>query len=188
MKKIVSLLIKTMFLGKLKMLISNSISLDLRTSTIDVDVVHQASNEVNQTTSPQRSQDTTQRAKSTIQPNLPDYKCFPLKSRTKHEEISVTRASVILSIVFYDEIVHFRRNIFNLPSGRAGKAFIEELTFCIKRLNSNSDLNSVAFKAFMVLRTVILQKPSAASKSKEHSAAIERRLNLWRQGDLDISC
>ena len=38
----------------------------------------------------------------------------------------------------------------------------------------------------MVLPTLILQKPSATSKSKEHSAAIERRLNLWRQGDFDL--
>ena len=29
----------------------------------------------------------------------------------------------------YHEIVHFMRNIFNVPSGRAGKAFIEELKF-----------------------------------------------------------
>ena len=39
--------------------------------------------------------------------------------------------------------------------------------------------------AFMVLPTLILQKPSATS-SKEHSKAIERWLNLWRQGDLDL--
>ena len=84
------------------------------------------------------------------------------------------------------EIVHFRRNIFNVPSGRAGKAFIEELAFWIKQFNSNSDLNSVALKAFMVLPTLILQKPSTPSKSKEHSAVIERRLNLWRQADLDL--
>ena len=30
----------------------------------------------------------------------------------------------------YDEIAHYRRNIFNVPSGHAGKSFIEELTFC----------------------------------------------------------
>ena len=47
-------------------------------------------------------------------------------------------------------------------------------------------MNSVALKAFMVLPTLILQKPSATSKSKEHSAAIERRLALWKQGDLDL--
>ena len=86
----------------------------------------------------------------------------------------------------FNEIVHFRRNIFNIPSGRAGKAFIEELTFWTMQFNSNSDLNSVALKAFMVLPTLILQKPSAISKSKEHSVAIDRRLNLWKQGDFDL--
>ena len=86
----------------------------------------------------------------------------------------------------YNEVVHFRRNIFNLPSGGAGKHFIEELTFWLKQFNSNSDLNPVALKAFMVLPSVILQKPSATSKTKEHSVAIERRLALWRQGDLNM--
>ena len=149
-------------------------------------MVHQASNEVNQSTSPQRSQDTTQRPQSSIQPNLPDYEVLPTEIKNKtwgnisHESFCDTTNGV------YDEIVHFRRNIFNVPSGRAGKAFIEELAFWIKQFNSNLDLNSVALKAFMVLPTLILQKPSAPSKSKEHSAAIERRLNLWRQGDLDL--
>ena len=86
----------------------------------------------------------------------------------------------------YNEVVHFRRNIFNLPSGGAGKHFIEELTFWLKQFNSNSDLNPVALKAFMVLPSVILRKPSATSKTKEHSVAIERRLALWRQGDLNM--
>ena len=38
----------------------------------------------------------------------------------------------------------------------------------------------------MVLPSVILQKPLATSKTKEHSVAIERRLALWRQGDLNM--
>lgn len=38
----------------------------------------------------------------------------------------------------------------------------------------------------MVLSSLILQKPSSTSKSKEHSAAIERRLALWKQGDLNL--
>ena len=133
-------------------------NLDLHTSVIDVDVVHQASNEVNQTTSPQRSQDTTQRAQSTIQPNLPNYEASPTEMKNKtwgnisHNSFCDTVNGV------YDEIVHFRRIIFNVPSGRAGKAFIEELTFWIKQFNSISNLNSVALKAFMVLPTFIPQK------------------------------
>ena len=38
----------------------------------------------------------------------------------------------------------------------------------------------------MVLLTLILQKPSATSKSKEHSETMERRLALWKQGDIDL--
>ena len=80
----------------------------------------------------------------------------------------------------------FQEKYFQCTTGKSGKAFIEELTFWIKQFNSNSDLNSVALKAFMVLPTLILQKLSATSKGKDHSSAIERRLNLWRQGDLDL--
>ena len=38
----------------------------------------------------------------------------------------------------------------------------------------------------MVLPTLNLQKSSATCKSKDHSAAIELRLNVWWQGDLDL--
>ena len=67
---------------------------------IDVDVVHQAIKEVNQTTSPQSSQDTTQRAQSTIQTNLLSYEVFPTEIKNKTREISVTKASVMLLMVF----------------------------------------------------------------------------------------
>ena len=107
--------------------------------------------------------------------------CFPPKQRTK---VGACFCNTVNDV--YDEIVHYRRNIFNVPSGRAGKSFIEELTFWIKQFNSDSDLNSVALKAFMVLPTLILQKPSATSKSKEHSEAIERRLALWKQGYINL--
>ena len=67
---------------------------------IDVDVVHQAIKEVNQITSPQSSQDTTQRAQSTIQTNLLSYEVFATEIKNKTWEISVTKASVMLSMVF----------------------------------------------------------------------------------------
>ena len=83
-------------------------NLDLHTLVIDADVFHQASNEVKQTTSTQRTQDTTQRAQSTIQPNLPDYEVFTIEIKNKpwgnisHESFCDTINGV------YDEIVYFR--------------------------------------------------------------------------------
>ena len=123
---------------------------------------------------------------SKISPNLPQFDVRPSEIMAKMwGNISHQRFCEEINNI-YNEVAHFRRNVFNLPSGGAGKHFIEELTFWLKQFNSNSDLNSVALKAFMVLPSVILQKPSATSKSKEHSVAIERRLALWRQGDLNM--
>ena len=84
----------------------------------------------------------------------------------------------------YEEIVHFRRNLFNIPSGQAGKEFINELSYWLRQFNSSSDLNSIALKAFMVLPTLILQKPSSKSKSKEHSECLKRRLSSWKSGEI----
>ena len=119
-------------------------------------------------------------------PNLPEFDVFPSEIKEKKWGFISHRSFCDEITKAYDEIVHFRRNIFNIPSGRAGKNFIGELTYWLKQFNCNSDLNSIALKAFMVLPPLILQKPSATSKSKEHSAAIERRLALWRQGDLNL--
>ncbi|CAB3982253.1 Hypothetical predicted protein [Paramuricea clavata] len=119
-----------------------------------------------------------------IKPHLPDFDVLPSEVKDKMwGDISYASFFDVVNGI-YNEIVHFRRNIFNIPSGRAGKNYIEELTFWIKQFNSNSDLNPIALKAFMVLPSLILQKPSATSKSKDHSAAILRRLALWKQGDL----
>ena len=120
---------------------------------------------------------------SKISPNLPQFDVCPSEIKTKMWG-NISQQRFCEEINIYNEVFHFQRNIFNLLSGGAGKHFIEELTFWLKQFNSNSDLNSVALKAFMVLPSVILQKPSATSKTKEHSVAIERRFPLWRQGDL----
>ena len=124
---------------------------------------------------------------SKISPNLPQFDVHrsEITANKLWRNISHQRFCEEINNI-YNEVVHFRRNIFNLPSGGAGKHFIEELTFWLKQFNSNSDLNSVALKAFKVLPSVVLQKPSATSKSKEHSVATERRLALWRQGDLNM--
>ena len=95
------------------------------------------------------------RQQRTIQPNLPEYEMFPTEIKNKtwgsisYESVGDTINGV------YDEIVHFRRNIFNVPSGRAGKAFIEELTIWIKQLKF--EFGSKALKAFMVLPALILK-------------------------------
>ena len=67
----------------------------------------------------------------------------------------------------YQQVSKVRGAPESLSSGRAGKSFITELIFRLQQFNSDTDLNSIALKAFVVLPSLILHKPSATSKSKE---------------------
>ena len=87
--------------------------------------------------------------------------------------------------IVYEDMVFYKRNLFLIPTGKAGKDFIKELTFWLKQLNNNTKLNGVAVLAFMVLPSLLLQKPSAKSKAKDHSAALARRLSTWQRGEID---
>ena len=75
--------------------------------------------------------------------------------------------------------------MFKVPSGKAGKDFINELSFWIKQFNSETKLNDIALTVYMILPSLLLQKPSARSKAKDHTVALERRLESWKKGDLD---
>ena len=85
----------------------------------------------------------------------------------------------------YNEIVHWKRNVFMVPSGKIGKAFIKELTSLFTAYAQGTALESIALEAAMTACALLLQKPHLASKSREHVAALERRLRAWSDGDID---
>ena len=45
-------------------------------------------------------------------------------------------------------------------------------------------MECVALKAITVASIVLLQKPHRLSKAKEHTSCLDRRLKLWKDGDL----
>ena len=69
--------------------------------------------------------------------------------------------------------------MFLLPSGRAGKQFIEETTKLINEWLHDLPLKDTAFKAIMIIPSLLLQKPSKKSKSRDHLKLLERRMDLW---------
>ena len=85
----------------------------------------------------------------------------------------------------YKEIVHWRRNLFKIPSGKAGKAFVQELTRMFRAYSDSSALECVALKAAMIMPALLLQKPHQRSKTKDHILHLERRLQKWSEGDLE---
>ena len=67
----------------------------------------------------------------------------------------------------YDKVVYWRKNLFRLPSGSAGKDFIREVTRLIKAWTSKSALRPIAWKCVMVMPQLLLQKPSKQSKANK---------------------
>ena len=85
----------------------------------------------------------------------------------------------------YSEITRWKRNLFKIPSGKTGKFFTNELTRLLRAYADKSSLERIALKAAMVMPALLLQKPNAKSKAKDHVSLLERRLQLWVKGNLE---
>ena len=84
----------------------------------------------------------------------------------------------------YDEVIKWKKNLFKVPSGAQGKAYIKATSKVIKFYVNNSPLQNVAMTALMVMPALLLQKPSKRSKAKDHIRHLEDRLKLWEKGDI----
>ena len=50
---------------------------------------------------------------------------------------------------------------------------------------NNSLFKDIAFMAIHVMHSLLLQKPSKTYKAKDHLKALEGRINLWINGNID---
>ena len=84
----------------------------------------------------------------------------------------------------YNIIIKWRANIMRLPTGKAGKEYITELAKWLEEFNKDTEFAPIALKVYHTLPSLLLQKPSKNSKSKEHLRKLEERLALWRCGNI----
>lgn len=89
--------------------------------------------------------------------------------------------SVILA---YEEVINWRKNIFILPNGHAGTAFVEETARLFHSYASRSPLEQIALKCIAIMTHLILQKPFLKSKTKDHIHHLSRRMELWKDGNI----
>ena len=68
--------------------------------------------------------------------------------------------------------------------GKAGSAFVSELTNLFNNYGNASGQECIALKAAMVMPALLLQRPHVNSKSRDHLACLERRLPLWKDGNI----
>ena len=90
--------------------------------------------------------------------NIPNYILDePYPNRDWHDMAGLQFTQTIDNI--YDEIVHWRKNLFKLPSGTAVRSFISFLTKLLDHFNRGNEFRRVALKVFMVLPCLLLQEP-----------------------------
>ena len=113
---------------------------------------------------------------------------FPITNVTVDEENIWNDDSDVMKNKFdngYNTVLHWRKSLFLLPSGSTDKRFIEEMTRLINSWIFRSEQDTTAMKTLMVLPTLLLQKTSFTSKSKDNVETLKRRLNQWKDGHIE---
>ncbi len=85
----------------------------------------------------------------------------------------------------YERVVHWKPNLFLPPYGSEGKKFVQELARLLQAYADNSSLECVAMKGVVLLQQLLLQKPTGAKGAKIFARHLQRRLDLWLDGDVE---
>ena len=74
--------------------------------------------------------------------------------------------------------------LFLVPTGNCGREYVKLVTEWLTNFNAGNTFHGIAMKVVMTLPNILLQKPSAKSKAKDHMKALQQRLLLWNEGKL----
>ena len=85
----------------------------------------------------------------------------------------------------YERIVTWQKNFFETPRGQAGESMIKEMARLIQLFNNETLWEKVSIMALHVFVPLMLQKPSAKSKKKDHMKYLTKRLDWWKSGNLE---
>ena len=72
----------------------------------------------------------------------------------------------------YQEVVHWRKNMFQVPWGASGRQFVSELARLFQSHAVATALESVAITAAMVMPHLLLQRPNMKSKPRDHASCL----------------
>ena len=85
----------------------------------------------------------------------------------------------------YEHAVTWRRNIFSVPFGASGKAFVDELAGLIQAFADGTTRRGICWKAVCVACHLLLQKPNEQASAPDHACQLQRRLLLWTNGKVE---
>ena len=85
----------------------------------------------------------------------------------------------------YNEIIHWRRNLFKIPHGKAGTLFVNELARLLSAYADGTTMENIAMKAAMTTPALLLQRPHQRSRSADNVACLKDRMERWKKGEID---
>ena len=85
----------------------------------------------------------------------------------------------------YEEVVHWRKNMYPIPNGCSGKKFLRIKAKLYNAVTENSPLVRIAMTAVATMEHLLLQSPSQKAKRKDLIKCLYRRLKLWEDGDIE---
>ena len=85
----------------------------------------------------------------------------------------------------HSKIVTWQRNCFQLPTNATGKEVLAEATRLLTLFNSKTVWEPVAIQLLIIFFPLLLQKPSARSKAKDHTRCLKKRITLWKEGKVN---
>ena len=94
----------------------------------------------------------------------------------------MTRNSIVSFV--YEQVVSSKRNLILLPAGKPGKLYVDDTSKLCNAWIDRLPPKRIAMKTIVIMQSLLLKKLSKVSKSKDHLKALERRMELWRSGNL----
>ena len=98
---------------------------------------------------------------------FPTPKNIPLRS---HLDPNSKNVSLLINEA-YDNIVHWRTNLFPIPKGSLGKEFIKEMTSQLDKWTNHTTSRGYSLKSLMILPNLLLQKSSHTKNAKHQNKA-----------------
>ena len=84
----------------------------------------------------------------------------------------------------YDEVVHWRKRFFKVPTGSVGKAFVRTMAGLLQTYADSGGRDDTELYRFAVLPSLVLQVPHHRSGNKENATHLRRRMDLWEADEL----
>ena len=87
--------------------------------------------------------------------------------------------------VIYNEAMFWKQNLFEPPKCQATKDLIKLMVDLINDYVANAPHSSLAMTMLMIIPQLLLQKQHEHSTRAEDIKCLERRIQLWKEGELD---